>query len=246
MKTGKFMAALLLSFIIGTELFAQEPDTVSGFVMPYIISGADTIYVDDIMPAVVSPKSRRMGKRQWREYYKRVHNFSKAYPYALFIAQTIRETDSLFEARHYTNKQQDKYLAKLKDDLLKDFEPIFRQLTLKQGLMMIRLIDREVGQTPYYILKRYLDSPTATFWQGVAKVFGGNLKQPYDKFGQDKDLEQLVGLWHNGSFDRLYISIFGRRRPEIYIPERFRNGPSADQSPKTKKRSPRGKKVSTR
>lgn len=240
------MTALLLALIAGSQLYAQKPDTVSGFVMPYIISGADTIYVDDIMPAVVSPKSKRMGKRQWREYYKRVHNFSKAYPYALFIAQTIRETDSLFEARHYTGKQQDKYLEQLKEDLLKDFEPVFRRLTLKQGLMMIRLIDREVGQTPYYILKRYLDSPTATFWQGVAKVFGGNLKQPYDKFGQDKDLEQLVGIWHSGGFDRLYISVFGRKRPEIYIPERFRNGSPVDQSPKTKKRSPRGKKVSTR
>lgn len=240
------MTVLLLAFLIGGQLCAQDPKPVSGYAMPYIISGNDTIYVDDIMPAVVSPRSKRMSKRQWREYYKRVHNFSKAYPYALFIAQTIHETDSLFEADHYTNRQQDKYLAKLKDDLLKDFEPIFRQLTLKQGLMMIRLIDREVGQTPYYILKRYLDSPTATFWQGVARVFGGNLKQPYDQFGQDKDLEQLVGIWHRGGFDGLYISIFGRRRPEIYIPERFRNGPSVDQSPKTKKRSPRGKKASTR
>lgn len=221
MKRILMTLALLTALVVCEPLKAQTIKTVDGYIMPYIVSGTDTIYVDDISPTVVLPRAKK-NKKLWREYYKRVHNFSKAYPYALFIAQTIHATDSLFEADHYTKRQEDKYLNKLKEDLLKDFEPVFRKLTLKQGLMMIRLIDREVGQTPYYILRRYLDSPTAKFWQGVAKVFGGNLKQPYDQFGQDKDLEQLVGIWKRGEFDNLYYSIFGKKRPEIYIPERFR------------------------
>lgn len=219
----KILPLILLFAVFGEPIYAQRsPRPAQGYVMPYIVNGQDTIYMDEILPAVVKPRSARHSKRQWREYYRRVHNFSKAYPYACFIAQTIRSTDSLFEADHYTKRQEDKYLNQLKNDLLKEFEPIFRGLTLKQGLMMIRLIDREVGQTPYYILKRYLDAPTATFWQGVAKAFGGNLKQPYDMFGQDADLEDLVAIWKAGKFDYLYLSIFGKKRPEIYIPERFR------------------------
>ena len=242
MKRAALIMIALLTVL--PSVYAQRPKPAGGYVMPYVVSGGDTIYVDDIAPAVVSPRGK-MNKRQWREYYKRVHNFSKAYPYALFISSTIRATDSLFEADHYTKRQQDKYLAKLKDDLLKEFEPVFRKLTLKQGLMMIRLIDREVGQTPYYILKRYLDGPTATFWQGVAKVFGGNLKQPYDQFGQDRDLEELVAIWKRGRFDVLYFSIFGKDPPEIYIPERFRNDGPEDQSPSMKKGVPSGRRVST-
>ena len=42
------------------------------------------------------------------------------------------------------------------------------------------------------------------------------------RFGEDKDVEELVQIWERGEFDALYISIFGRPRPEIYIPERFR------------------------
>lgn len=222
-KTQKYLLLMLLALIVGEPLFAQKmPKAPQGYVMPYFVSGKDTIYMDELLPAVVKPRNAKQSKRQWREYYRRVHNFSKAYPYALFIAQTIHATDSLFEADHYTKRQEDKYLNQLKNDLLKEFEPIFRGLTLKQGLMMIRLIDREVGQTPYYILRRYLDAPTATFWQGVAKTFGGNLKQPYDMFGQDADLEDLVGIWKAGKFDYLYMSIFGKERPEIYIPKRFR------------------------
>lgn len=190
-------------------------------VMEYYVYQGDTIFMDELPPAVIHPR-QTMSRRNWVKYYKRVHNFSKAYPYAIFVARVINETDSLFEADHYTQRQQDKYLSQMKDDLLKDFDPIFRKLTLKQGLMMIRLIDRECGQTPYYILKRYLGGTTAGFWQGVAKVFKGNLKQPYDKFGEDKDLEELVSIWNQGGFDDLYIMIFGKPRPDIYIPERFR------------------------
>ena len=190
-------------------------------VMEYYVYKGDTLYVDELPPAVIHPR-QTMSRRNWVKYYKRVHNFSKAYPYAVMVARVINQTDSLFEADHYNKRQQDKYLNQMKEDLLREFDPIFRKLTLKQGLMMIRLIDRECGQTPYYILKRYLGGTTAGFWQGVAKLFKGNLKQPYDKFGEDKDLEELVGIWQRGQFDSLYEIIFGKPRPEIYIPEGFR------------------------
>lgn len=190
-------------------------------VMEYYVDGKDTIYVDDIPPAVIHPR-QTMSRRNWVKYYKRVHNFSKAYPYALMVARVINQTDSIFEAQHFTRQQQERYLGKMKDDLLKDFDPVLRKLTLKQGLMMIRLIDRECGRTPYYILKHYLGGAAAGFWQGVAKFFKGNLKQPYDKFGEDKDLEELVGYWERGEFDNLYWMIFGQPRPEVYIPERYR------------------------
>ena len=211
---------VLLTALLAPSAAAQ-PARRELKVMEYYVYQGDTIFMDELPPAVIHPR-QTMSRRNWVKYYKRVHNFSKAYPYALFVARVINETDSLFEADHYTKRQQDKYLSKMKDDLLKDFDPIFRKLTLKQGLMMIRLIDRECGQTPYYILKRYLGGTTAGFWQGVAKFFKGNLKQPYDKFGEDKDLEELVVIWNQGAFDDLYLMIFGQPRPEIYIPERFR------------------------
>lgn len=215
-----FLAAALCAALFSTSLSAQNTRRELK-VMEYYVNGQDTIFIDEIPPAVIHPR-QTMSKRDWVKYYKRVHNFSKAYPYALMISEIIQETDSLFEAEHYTRRQRDKYLGKMKDDLLKDFDPIFRKLTLKQGLMMIRLIDRECGMTPYYILKNYLGGATASFWQGVAKLFKGNLKQPYDRFGEDKDLEELVGYWERGEFDNLYWLVFGKPRPEIIIPERFK------------------------
>jgi len=199
----------------------EQPAPKQSYVMEYFVDGDDTIYIATLPPATIIVREK-MSKIEWRDYYQRVHNFSKAYPYALMVAQVINDTDELFEREHYSRRQQDKYLNKLKDDLLKEFDPIFRKLTLKQGLMMIRLIDREVGKTPYYIIKDYLGGANAGFWQGVAKLLKGNLKQSYDKYGEDKDLEMLVEIWEKGEFDNLYWSIFGKDRPDIYIPERFR------------------------
>ena len=219
-RTVIFVFSVLLAALLAPSALAQS-NRRELKVMEYYVYKGDTIFVDELPPAVIHPK-QTMSHRNWVKYYKRVHNFSKAYPYAILIARVINQTDSLFAADHYTKRQQDKYLNKMKDDLINEFDPLFRKLTLKQGLMMIRLIDRECGQTPYYILKRYLGGTTAGFWQGVAKVFKGNLKQPYDKYGEDKDLEELVGYWERGQFDDLYEMIFGKPRPEIYIPERFR------------------------
>jgi len=217
---------LLLSLLTPSEVRAQR-----GHVMQYVIEGKDTIYVDEIMPAVIHPR-QTMSKREWTKYYKRVYNFSRAYPYALLVSKVIRETDSLFVTDNMSKRKQDKYLNKMKDDLIKEFEPIFKNLTLRQGLMMIRLIDREVGMTPYYIIRHFFSGVTAGFWQGIARMLKGDLKRSYDRFGEDKDLEELVEYWKRGEFEELYFDIFGQAPKPIYVPERFREDAPSAQSPK--------------
>ena len=215
-RTSAFTVLLLC--LASSNVFAQNDSQLMG----YKIIDGDTVYVEDLPPARIHPK-QTMNGRDWRKYYQRVHNFAKSYPYARVVSRVINETDSLFEVRGYNKRKRDKYLQEMKDDVLNDFTPLLRQLTLKQGLMMIRLIDREVGQTPYYIIQTYFNGITAGFWQGVAKMFKGNLKQPYDKYGEDKDLEELVLYWERGEFDDLYMWLFGKNPPVMEVPERFRN-----------------------
>ena len=218
-KEKTILLTLLFTLASVVPSFGQNPP--KGYVMNYIIEGKDTIYIDEIPPAKIHPR-QTMNKRDWVKYYKRVYNFSKAYPYALFISETINKTEKLFITKNYTKKQKEKYLKNLKKDLLDNFDPIFRNISLKQGLMIIRLIDREVGKTPYYIIKDYLGGVNASFWQGVAKLFKGDLKRPYDRLGEDKDLEELVEYWKNGEFRDLYYSIFFKEPPEIVLPEKFK------------------------
>ena len=220
MKSARLIAAIALVILTTFPSYSQTQQRRKGTLMEYTVIGTDTVYVDVLPPARIHPKEY-MNRAEWVQYYKRVHNFSKAYPYALFVAKTIRETDSIFVARNYTKREQDRYLDTMKEELLKSFDPVFRKLTLQQGMMMIRLIDREVGMTPYEIIQKYLGNINAGFWQGVAKVLKGDIKRQYDPKGEDKDLEQLVRYWHDDEFDDLYEYIFGKPRPAITIPKQF-------------------------
>ena len=109
-------------------------------VMEYYVYQGDTIFMDELPPAVIHPR-QTMSRRNWVKYYQRVHNFSKAYPYALFIARVINETDSLFAADHYTPRQQEKYLNQMKDGLLKAFK-----FDGKDQLFHIALYETETSQ----------------------------------------------------------------------------------------------------
>lgn len=187
--------------------------------MLYSIEGKDTIYHADIAPAYKQyrEKVKRQKGKEWRKYYKTVHNFAKTYPYALVAKEKKMEADTYIATHDLTTMQKEKYLRKYEKELFETFEKPLRNLTFTQGRMLLRLIDRELGLTSFYIIKDYRGKAAAGFWQGIAKIFGADLKTPYDKFGEDKLLEELVKLYQEGDFGFLYLSIFGKHVPEPAI-----------------------------
>ena len=194
---------ILLSLLLPLVCPAQ------GVVMQYVIENNDTLFVASLKPVYVFNRPKNLKDKNWGEYYRMVYNFNKAYPYALQAAQKVYEVDSIIAARAHNNREREKLIKEFEKQLFKEFEKPLRNLTFTQGRMLLKLIDREVGQNSYYIIKGYKGSSAAGFWQGVAKLFGADLKKPYDKYGDDKPLEELVLMYHEGSFPSLYASIFG-------------------------------------
>jgi len=74
----------------------------------------------------------------------------------------------------------------------------------------MKLIDREIGQSSYDIIKVYKNRMAAGFWQGIAKMFGSDLKSKYDPTGADAPIEDLVQKWEDGDFAGFYWSLFGK------------------------------------
>ena len=59
----------------------------------------------------------------------------------------------------------------------KEFTEPFKNLSVYQGKVLMKLINRETGGTDCYnILKELKGGFTARFWQTVAFVFGSDLK----------------------------------------------------------------------
>jgi len=202
-----YFVVLLLGniFPLSSALFAQN----HGNMMGYRVEGGDTVFVAKINEiSIYNWKESTKRSKEWREYYRLVYNFKKTYPYALVAKQKLMYVDSIMANSSMKKADQEKFMKKFERDLFSEFEKPLRNMTFSQGRLLLRLIDRELGQTSFYLIKDYRGGIAAGFWQGIAKIFGADLKKPYDKFGDDKLTEELVNMYHRGTFDYLYYSMF--------------------------------------
>jgi len=197
-----FFGAMLL---LSPSLSAQN----KGSMMGYRVEGSDTVFIGRINEIrVYNWKESTKKSKEWREYYRLVHNFKKTYPYALIARQKVMYVDSILSSRPMKKSEQEKFIKQFEKELFSEFEKPLRNMSFSQGRLLLRLVDREVGQASFYLIKDYKGGIAAGFWQGVAKIFGADLKKPYDKFGEDKLTEELVIMYHQGIFDYLYYSMF--------------------------------------
>ncbi len=195
-----------------------KPD---GRSLAFFVEGEDTIYYDTITASKVYSRIPKQKGREWRKYYRLVHNFSKAYPYALVAKRLVIEADSTIAADRLKGAKRERYINGVQKELFEVFEGQMRNLTVSQGALIMKLVDREVGKSSYNIIKGYKSGITAGFWQGIAKIFGSDLKKPYDPEGEDLETEELVKIWEAGDFPALYWSLFWKDPPVMPIPEKY-------------------------
>lgn len=185
------------------------------------VENGDTTYLDNLAPTYIFTRGTRKSEKEWRNYYKLVWRFARVYPYAMASGHLVRQVDSTLTAEHYKGLRKERYISAIQKQLFKDFEGAFREMTITQGALLLKLINRETGITAYSIIKDYKGGITAAFWQGVAKLFDNNLKSEYDPTGADKDLEELVQIWQAGEFPALYWSVFWEDMPKVDIPAHY-------------------------
>jgi hypothetical protein len=188
----------------------------------YKVINGDTVYVETLRPSRCYSRLPRQKSKEWRKYYRLVHNFARTYPYALASKRILLSVDSTMVAEGMKRGKKDKYINQVQKELFKVFEEPMRSMTVTQGALLMKLIDREIGKTSFKIIKDYKNGIAAGFWQGIAKMFGSDMKKPYDPDGDDKQTEELVKLWEEGEFDLLYFAIFMKEPPRANIPEKYR------------------------
>jgi len=193
------------------------------FMEYYVPAPGDTVFVDELPPAFVFPKFSKRDRRNnpdLNKYYRLVYNFNEVYPYTGVARKAVHDADSAIAGMNRI--QKDRYVNKVQDQLLEDFSDIARGMTVSQGKLLCRLVDREVGKTSFDIVRDYKNGMAAGFWQGVAKLFGQDLKTPYDPEGEDRMTEYLIEKWEEGQFDALYYSLFLKWPKKIDIPSKYK------------------------
>ena len=99
------------------------------------------------------------------------------------------------ELANTPSKKQRKALISDREDALKDrFEGELRRLTIREGIILIRLIDRQANQTTFGVVQELKGRLSAFMWQGLARLFGHDLKSEYDPAGEDAAIEYIIHL----------------------------------------------------
>ncbi|MBR3883769.1 MAG: DUF4294 domain-containing protein [Bacteroidaceae bacterium] len=130
-------------------------------------------------------------KRQRREYTRLVRDVKKTLPLAIEIRTIIIETYEYLQTLP-DDKAREKHLDKLEKGLKEQYTPKMKKLTLRQGKLLIKLVDRECNQSAYQLVKLFMGSFKAAFYNTFASFFGASLKKSYDPDGEDWMVEQVV------------------------------------------------------
>lgn len=194
MRLLQVYSSFLIVLLTCTTTFAQESNfhvlrskIVDGDTLPNVI-------LDEV--TVVPPWKFRSEKER-RSYGRLLVNIKKTLPYARLAGVQLQViNDSLMHIKG--DKERRQYLRVAEKELFSEFEAPLRKLTFSQGRMLIRLIDRETGSTSYNLIKEYKGGVPAFFWQGIARLFGANLKDEYDPSKEDKMVEHIITLIDNG------------------------------------------------
>ncbi|MBS1761918.1 MAG: DUF4294 domain-containing protein [Bacteroidetes bacterium] len=180
-----FVVIFSLFFLVGKS---QDRDTIitavivyNGDTLPYKLLETVSVY------GRLTPEQKR-----FRDSYNRLRNaVYVTYPYAVKAGAILNEMNDKLET--ITSKsERKKYIKSREKDLKREFEKPLTNLSVYQGKVLMKLINRETGNNCYEIIKEYKGGVTARVYQTVAFFFNSSLKQSYDAFNDDKVIESLV------------------------------------------------------
>ncbi|MFO7791112.1 MAG: DUF4294 domain-containing protein [Bacteroidales bacterium] len=150
---------------------------------------------------LVFPEMNKKSRSGQRKFDRLTRYFLKVYPYAKLINETIDDIESDLD-KFQDDRLKKQYIRYREKQLREKYGKDIRKLTISQGLLLIKLIDRETGDTSYEILQEFKGGFLAGMYQGVARLFGHDLKKGYDPKGEDKEIEILVKLYENGQLSK--------------------------------------------
>src|SRR4051812_42426292 len=131
-------------------------------------------------------------QRAARNAYNRLRNaVYVTYPYARRAGIVMNDINAKL-ATITGEAARKKYIHSREKELRKEFTKPLTDLSIYQGKILMKLINRETGNNCYEIIKEYQGGLTARLYQTVAFFFSSNLKQPYDANTDDIVIERFV------------------------------------------------------
>ncbi len=184
--------------IEGAEIVPSEKPKTLYKIWGEIVNG-DTIPSIRLSEVWVYADYPYKNKKQYEAWSKTKYNVKKVYPYAILAAAKLKEYNTILE-KMPNEKLRKAYMKTVEKELKAEFEEPLKNLSMNQGKILLKLIDRETGNTSYELVKDLRGGFQAFMWQSVARLFGSNMKSEYDPTGEDIMIERAIKLVEAGQF----------------------------------------------
>ena len=190
-----FSLFLFTSFLDAQPLNAQAAH--QGFTVLAEIIDGDTFPVKYLPHVTIVEEKRFRSDYEKRRWERLKFNVKKVYPYAKLAAELLEKYSGQIEEAE-TDRERKKYFKKIAKELLSQYGDEIKNMTTTQGRILVKLIDRETGETSYEIVQEFRGKISAFLWQSISKLFGQNLKSRYDASGEDAEIESIIHLVEAG------------------------------------------------
>lgn len=146
----------------------------------------------DLMQRYLQITDTRQGRRL-------ANNVKKVFPYAKLAGDKMKEYDSILASVSNASERR-RLMKQAEQEITDQYTEELKNLTFTQGAILIRLIDRETGNTSYQVVQELRGKVRAFFYQGFARLWGYNLKSQYDPHNnpEDDEIETIVTLLERG------------------------------------------------
>ncbi len=160
----------------------------------------DTLCMIVFNPITIYPPERFRNKKEEEFYWRTVRDVRKTLPYAKLICSTLLETYE-YLGTFQTQKEKQEYLKQFEKAIFNQYKPVMKTFTRSQGKMLIKLINRETDQSSYNIVKAFLGTFRAGFWQTFGRFFGVNMRTGYhpDRNKEDAIIERICCRLETGA-----------------------------------------------
>lgn len=190
---------LLFSILLApvATLLAQSMLPDSTYVVFAKIVHGDTVLIVNLPEVPVYSLRVFDSRRDIRKVERMIYHVKKVYPFARLAGIKLNEYETVLrEAK--SDKERRRIMKKAEKEIEEQFGADLRDLTFTQGKILIKLIDRETGDTSFDLVQDLRGNFTAFFYQTFARLWGYNLKTKYDPKGEDELIEAIVLMIENG------------------------------------------------
>lgn len=202
------LVAVVLAFIMSMtfgDMAAQTAEPPEIHMSPYkgyyhfVDMYGDTVRMTIFRDIYCYEPIKFKNRKQEEFYWRTVRDVRKTLPYAKLAYATLIETYEYIQTIP-DKKKREEHLKRLERDIFNKYKPVIKSFTKTQGKVLLKLINRETDQSGYNIVKAFLGSFRAGFWQTFGRFFGMNMRMKFepDRNKEDAIIDRIATLIEQG------------------------------------------------